>query len=96
MTVCCNQTVRRESSAQVPKTLHGADLLFGARFFSYGNVECLLGKIDHRVIGMGTKFLKFGLLTCLLELCLKFPDLSSLLFLVISSSVCSSKDNDFS
>lgn len=75
MTVCCNQTVRRETSATVPESLRGADLLFGARFFSYGNIEGRLGKIDHRVVGMGAKFLKLSLFASLFELRLEFPDL---------------------
>ena len=36
------------------KTLRGADLLFGARFFSYRDIKGLLCKINHGGIGMGT------------------------------------------
>ena len=42
-----------------PCHLREADLLFGARFFSYRDVEGLLCKINHGRIGVGTEFLQF-------------------------------------
>ena len=36
--VCCTQTVHKEFSEGCPENSREADLLFGASFFSYGDV----------------------------------------------------------
>ena len=53
-TVCYNQTACKGYSSMLVKTLRGADLLFGARFFSYWNIESFFCKVNHCVVGMGT------------------------------------------
>ena len=49
--------------------LREADLLFGARFFSYRDIEGLLCKINHGRIGMGTELLQFQSFAEALYLC---------------------------
>lgn len=51
--VCCNQTVHKEFLEVSPDISREADLLFGASFFSYGDIEVLLSDFNHRLIGFG-------------------------------------------
>ena len=69
MPVCCNQTARKACSGPPLSRLREADLLFGARFFSYRDIEGLLCKINHGRIGMGTELLQFQSFAEALYLC---------------------------
>ena len=64
MIACCNQTARKECSDQFPCTFRVADLPFGARFFSYRDVEGLFRDRNHRVVSRRPKFLQ---LQCLFK-----------------------------
>ena len=57
--VCCNQTVRRGGSGLRLCTPRVADLLFGARFFSYRDVEGLFRDVNHRVVSLGPQLFQF-------------------------------------
>ena len=53
--VCCTQTVHKEFSEVSLDISREADLLFGASFFSYGDIEVLLRDFNHCLIRFGSQ-----------------------------------------